>query len=275
MDKREYTAKIRKTFDTVAEGYDSRPLRFMSESAKHMPEHLNLAGDEHILDVATGTGAVAIQLASHVPSGRVTGVDVSCEMLDRARHKAEAQQVPNVTFLEMDMQSLDFPDNHFDASVCGFGLFFVEDMKCQLSHIIEKTRIAGQIAISSFYEDSFHPLLDLFFNRVEQYGVERSSLAWMKIATEEKCAALFEDVGLQDIRVVTRDLGYYLKDGREWWDLIWWGGFRRFVGDLSPSAQEAFRTEHIKEVELLSSEHGIWLNLKVLYTMGNRFSAVE
>jgi ubiquinone/menaquinone biosynthesis C-methylase UbiE len=270
MGKQDRTEMIRTTFDTVAEGYDSRPLRFFSESAKHMPKCLDLMGHEHILDVATGTGAVAMQLARNLPHGLVTGIDFSGGMLAKAKTKAKAQELHNITFLEMDMQSIGFPDSLFDAAVCSFGLFFVEDMDAQLKHIVEKIKTGGQVVISSFYEDSFSPLADMFLTRAEKSGVATSALAWKKIATEAKCVSLYQGAGLVDVRVIRRDLGYYLKNDQEWWDLVWWGGFRRFVSGLSPSALEAFRTEHLREVESLRTTHGTWLNLKVLYTVGTK-----
>ncbi len=268
MDEQERTAMIRRTFDTVSEGYDSRALRFFPESARHLTACLDLLGDEHILDVATGTGTVAIHLAKCLLNGRVTGIDLSNGMLAQARKKAEAQKLQNVIFLEMNMQSIAFPNNHFDAAVCALGIFFVEDMQSQLKHIVEKTKPGGQVAISCFYEDTFFPLADVFFSRLRKFGVEAPPLTWKEIATEDRCAALCELAGIVDVRVIRRDLGYYLRGVREWWDVIWWGGFRRFVSSFSPSVLEAFRAEHLKEIEPLATSDGIWLNMNVLYATG-------
>jgi len=59
----ERKAAIRSTFDSVAKGYDNPSFRFFSISAEQMAACLALKGDEHVLDVATGTGNVALQLA--------------------------------------------------------------------------------------------------------------------------------------------------------------------------------------------------------------------
>lgn len=159
-------------------------------------------------------------------------------------------------------------NNQYGKAVCAFGVFFAEDMAKQLRHIADKVRPAGRIVVSCFYEDSFQPLVEFFSRRLEQYGVERPSLRWKLIASEPKCRALFRDAGLVEIRVEKKDLGYYLKDAAEWWDVVWNAGFRNQVSQLSTEDLERFRDEHLAEVETLRTKEGIWLNVDVLYTSG-------
>lgn len=268
MNEDERKKMIKETFNTVATGYDNHALRYFSESAKIMAASLNLRGDEHVLDVATGTGEVALAVCREVPRGRVTGVDFSEGMLIQALAKAEASNIRNVHFLEGDMQALEFPGNHFDTAVCGFGIFFVENMEQQLKHISSKVKPGGKIAICGFYDDAFLPLVDLFFERIQQYGIERPPLSWKRIGTVEKVTALYQGAGLQDIRVDRKNIGYYLKNADEWWDVIWFAGFRGLVNQLSPSDLERFKKEHLKEVQDLASGEGVWLNVDVLYTVG-------
>ena len=62
-------------------------MRFFLESANRVASCLHLAGDEHILDVATGTGCVALAVAGDVPDGHITGIDISKGMLSQAMKK--------------------------------------------------------------------------------------------------------------------------------------------------------------------------------------------
>ncbi|WP_054693517.1 class I SAM-dependent methyltransferase [Geotalea toluenoxydans] len=116
-----------------------------------------------------------------------------------------------VEFLGMDMQSLQFPDNSFDAAVCAFGIFFVEDMERQLRHIADKVKPGGKTIISCFYEGTFSPCVDLFLDRIELFGVERPPLRWKRIAREEACDALFRAAGFTCVRVERKDLAITLK----------------------------------------------------------------
>ncbi len=270
MNEHERKKMIKETFNTVAAGYDNHALRYFSESAKILAACLNLKGDEHVLDVATGTGEVALAVCREVPRGRVTGVDFSEGMLTQARTKAEAGNVGNVHFTEGDMQVLEFPGDHFDAAVCGFGIFFVENMEQQIKHISDKVMPGGKIAICGFYEGAFLPLVELFFERIQQYGIERPPLSWKRIGTVEKITSLYQSAGLQEICVDRRNIGYYLKNAGEWWDVLWFAGFRGLINLLSPADLERFKKEHLMEVQALASGEGIWLDVDVLYAVGER-----
>jgi len=268
MNEDQRKATLKETFDIVSEGYDGKALRFFPDSAKHLATCLNLSGVERVLDVATGTGHAALSVAAHVPQGQVTGVDFSTGMLDQARRKAALLNVRNVEFLERDMQALGFPAGHFDAAVCAFGIFFVDDMDAQLSHIVDAVRPGGQVAITGFQEDYFHPLVDLMFDRLVDYGIQKQSQDWKRIATEAGCRGLFGQAGLQNIQVEQKNVGYYLDSADEWWDVIWNAGFRRLVNQLSAEDQEQFRREHLQEVDALRTKDGIWLDVGVLFTIG-------
>jgi ubiquinone/menaquinone biosynthesis C-methylase UbiE len=270
MDNQSRKSRMIATFNAVSAGYDNLALRFFTESAKNMARYLDSPDIRHILDVATGTGNLALEIARTFPEAQVTGIDFSPGMLAQARAKAEEEGIANAEFLEMDMHEITLPDGHFDAAVCAFGIFFAEDMAKQLSHIAAKVRPGGKIIISCFYEDSFQPLVEFLSKLLERYGVERPSLRWKLIATESKCRAFFREAGLEEIRVEGKDLGYYLKDAAEWWDVVWNAGFRRQVGQLAPQDLERFREEHLGEIEALRTRDGIRLNVNVLYTTGIR-----
>ena len=270
MDEQQRTAMMKETFNAVSGGYDSTALRFFPESANYLSGCLDLHGDEHILDVATGTGHAALSVASRLPSGRVTGVDFSTGMLEQARAKAAAMNAANVEFIEMDMQALKFPAGHFDAAICAFGIFFVEDMDTQLAHIAAAIKPGGTVAISGFQETFFHPLMDLMYGQLDRYGVQKPPQTWRRIATEAGCRELFEKAGLTDVRVEEKNVGYFLDRAEEWWDVIWNAGFRRLVNQLSSENREAFRREHLQEIDALRTKDGIWLDVGVLYTIGTK-----
>src|SRR5512147_827790 len=113
MDEQQLKTMLIDTFNTVSESYDSRELRFFPESAGNMAAMLPLRGDEHVLDVACGTGNAALAVAPRLPRGRVTGVDFSSGMLEQARRKAGRMQLENIEFLERDMQDPGFGSGTF------------------------------------------------------------------------------------------------------------------------------------------------------------------
>jgi ubiquinone/menaquinone biosynthesis C-methylase UbiE len=270
MDKQHKKAKLKETFNIVSEGYDNRALRFFPDSARLLAKCLGLRGNEHVLDVATGTGHAALAIAGLVPQGRVLGADFSSGMLDRARQKAASLSISNVEFLEMDMQVLEFTKGLFDVAVCAFGIFFVEDMGAQVTGIAAAVKPGGTIAISGFQENTFRPLADLMFDRLDSYGVQKPPQTWQRIDNKEKCIQLFEKAGIRNIRVEQKNVGYFLNSSSEWWDVVWNAGFRGLVNQLPPGDQKRFKREHMKEIEALRTKDGIWLDVGVLYTIGTK-----
>lgn len=268
MTEEQNIAMIKETFDAVSESYDNEALRFFSKSAKHLLGCLDLRGDEWVLDVATGTGNAALAIAGSLTTGRVTGVDFSCGMLDQARRRALLMEIDNVEFEEGDMRILRFPADCFDAAVCAFGIFFVGDMHTQLAQIRSVVRSGGQVAITSFREDYFHPLKDMMLDRLVSYGVAKPPEIWKRVSSEAGCRELFEQANLKNIRIEHKNVGYHLHAVDEWWDIIWDAGFRRLVSQLPAETLEQFKREHLQEVDSLKTAQGLWLNVPVLFTTG-------
>lgn len=270
MEEQQRKKLLKETFDTVAAGYDAGALRFFPLSAGHLAACLGLRGDEHILDIATGTGHAALALAAQVPRGKVTGVDFSTGMLDQARAKAASLNIRNIEFLEQDMQALNFSAASFDAAVCSFGIFFVEDMAGQLAHIANTVKPGGTVAITGFQEQLFHPLSDMLFDRLSRYGVNEPTHTWKRIATEAGCRELFAQAGLREVRVEAKNVGYYLSGADAWWEVVWNAGFRRLISQLTPADRERFRREHLEEIAALATAEGVWLDVGVLFTIGRK-----
>jgi len=268
MDESERKAQIRNIFNTIADGYDRPALRFFPISALHLAQYLQPADSAHILDVATGTGSVALTIANEIPAGHVTGIDLSEGMLANASAKAIDQDIKNVSFELMDMTDIQYPDNHFDGASCGFGIFFLEDMQSCLRHISKKVKLGGKIALCSFFETAFTPLVDLFFQRLVQFGVEPPPVSWKRIGQESAHNELQQAANLSDIRVYTEDIGYFLDNAEGWWDILWNAGYRGLLAQLPAEDLPRFRNEHLEEVQTLATEEGIWLDINVIYSVG-------
>jgi ubiquinone/menaquinone biosynthesis C-methylase UbiE len=261
-------AVIKETFDIVAGNYDSSSLRFFTASSRHLASILKLKSDSTVLDIATGTGNAALSIATLLPKGHVIGIDFSSKMLGQARQKASTLSIKNVTFTQMDMQSLDFAPESFDAALSAFGIFFVDDMNTQLSKIAAVVKPGGTIAICNFCENYFNPLREMMIKRLISYNVQIPPQTWKQIANETGCRELFEKAGIRNINIERRNMGYYLSSEKEWQEVIMNAGFRRMISQLKPADLEHFWQKHLKEVSSLATKDGIWLDVEVLYTTG-------
>lgn len=267
------TAVMRNTFDTISASYDNHELRFFRESAGYLVEGLKprLHGTERVLDVATGTGNVATLLARALPRGQVVGIDISPKMLDQARSKLAELGLTNVELMEMDMQTMAFPDGGFDVVVSAFGIFFAPDIEVQLGRLIAATKPGGRVVLTTFREDYMSPMKEMLMGRlIEDHGMSVPPTTWKLVAAVDACRELCAKAGLSEIEVVEHDCGYHLSSSEEWWQVVWNAGFRRWVAELTPEAREAFKQVHLRDVDRLRTTAGIPLPVPVLYTSGTR-----
>ncbi len=97
-----------------------------------------------ILDVGCGTGNFSVKLANM--GCKVTGIDISNEMLNVARKKS-AEQNLDIEFLNMDLYNLEFEDNTFDAVISMTAFEFVEDVPKALEELFRVVKKDGQILV--------------------------------------------------------------------------------------------------------------------------------
>ncbi|NOX76343.1 MAG: class I SAM-dependent methyltransferase [Gammaproteobacteria bacterium] len=268
---RRHKQLISSVFDQVCGGYDDAALRFFPFTAAHIVSSLHPLAGWKVLDVATGTGALAVALAQAVgPSGRVLGIDLSEGMLDQASKNVKKMALNNVDFLLMDAEQPTCEDNYFNAVTCSFGLFFLPDMAGALRQWRRVTRPGGRVMFSSFTERAFRQPGEQFVQDLEAAGLDMSekTLASARLKDADVCRELMLDAGFSDIQQEVLQVGYYLRDAEQWWSVVWNSAMRGLVASLGPDALAAFRREHLAHVAELSTGDGLWLDVEVRLTSG-------
>jgi ubiquinone/menaquinone biosynthesis C-methylase UbiE len=258
-------------FDTVAPGYDNAALRFFPFCADQIANELNPKPGQKILDVATGTGAVAIALAQAVRSGgRVIGIDLSEGMLARAGENIRKMALDNVDLFQMDAEQLEFKSNYFDASVRSFGLFFMPQMDKALRELVRATKPGCAVLFTSFSESAFQPLRNRMFDDLAAMGIEPGDLkmASQKLTDPKECQRLLDVAGLANTGIQKKQLGYHLQSAEDWWTILWSSGARRLISKLDDDRRAQFRTKHTANIQQLATDKGIWLDVEVLFSSG-------
>lgn len=144
-------------FDAIAARYDwmNRLLSFGIDQRwrKRTALALSLRDGARVLDLATGTADLALQVARERSSCHVVGLDPSVKMLEIGRRKVEASGLSRrIELLQGDAQALPFPDQSFDGVCIAFGIRNVPDRAKALREMARVTRLGGRIAILELSE---------------------------------------------------------------------------------------------------------------------------
>ena len=163
-------------FDRIAGVYD--PLNTAMTAGLHhrwrarAAEEARVGPGSRVLDVATGTGDLAIELARRVtPGGEVVGSDFAEGMLDRARRKAAAASESQLRprFEWADAMALPYPDDSFDAATVGFGARNFSDLERGLAEMVRVVRPGGRVVVLEITTPTRAPLSHfyaLWFDRI-------------------------------------------------------------------------------------------------------------
>ena len=128
--------------------WDSTVMAFLRPMSNEMIQMMNIADDDNILDVATGTGEPGLTIASMLKNGKVTGTDLSDKMLEVANENAVKRGITNFETICCDVSSLPFKNDTYNAISCRLGFNLFPDMKLALQEMIRTLKTGGQIVAS-------------------------------------------------------------------------------------------------------------------------------
>ena len=156
-------------FDNIAEGYDdlnrNMSLGVDSRWRQFVIDYLKIRSvwPVKVLDVATGTGDMALMAAVQLNPDSVIGVDISEEMMRIGREKVEAAGLSNIiTLLKEDCASMSFEDDTFDAVISAFALRNFEDISQCLKEMYRVLAPGGSIAVIDLCKPRRFPMKQLF-----------------------------------------------------------------------------------------------------------------
>ena len=198
---------VRSMFDRIAPVYDAMN-RLMTAGLdqkwrRATVEAVVRPGDK-VLDSCCGTGDLAVAVAA--AGGKVTGVDFSKPMLERARRKA-----PKIDWIEGDALALPFEDGSFDAATVGFGVRNLSDLGAGLRELRRVLRPSGRVAILEitrpqgllapfyrFWFDGVIPVAGKVLPGGSAYTYLPASVRWFP--DPHGLAKLLAEAGFDDIR---------------------------------------------------------------------------
>jgi SAM-dependent methyltransferase len=230
-------ARLKATWET---GDFGQVARYTLPAAEEFMERLRVQPGERVLDVACGTGNLAVFAArAGCPTA---GLDIASNLLAQARARAEREGL-NLELTEGDAEALPYPDASFDLVVSMFGIMFAPRPELVASELLRVTRPGGRIALASWTPTGLiGEMFGVFQRHVPPPPGLPSPMLWGdEAAVRARLGA--GTSGLRLTRRIARMRFPFSPAGTVEFFRQYYGPTQRAFASLAPDAQEAFRAD--------------------------------
>lgn len=231
---------------------------FTQNRALMLCELIPLKLGQTVLDVATGTGFIAIESAKKVGNqGKVIGVDFSPLMLQRCQDKINAAGLTNIELRQTDVDNLDFPENSFDVIFCSSAIVLFTDIIQLLQNWYNWLKPSGFVAFSVYSQESF--FTPVILKVCNQLGYDLPNIHNL-LGTKEKCQKILEHIGYNKIDIKKKEWGKYLDEGeaQDWWQGNWLHPVYHPLLKLNSKEREKLKSSFRLEISKLKTQQGVW-----------------
>lgn len=235
--------------------YDNDLTR--ERALRHL-ELTHLKPGQLVLDVATGTGNIAIAAAQIVGNeGSVIGIDIATDLLAIAQQKIQAAGLTNIQLITIDAEDYQAESDQFDAIFCSYAIVLFSDISAILEKWYQWLKSGGFIAFTSFAENAF--LTPVKVEVCHRYGVTLPNLHF-PLGTPERCEQLLSKIGFHTIKVYSEQRGTYLslEQAKKRWDGRFWLHPDDPLPTLAAETVQQIKAAYDSELEALATEQGIW-----------------
>ncbi|MEM7554193.1 MAG: methyltransferase domain-containing protein [Cyanobacteria bacterium P01_A01_bin.84] len=243
--------------------------------ARLLLESVPIQPGQKILDIATGTGLVAIPAAKKVTEiGSVIGIDMSPGMLAQAKSKITveitAEGLHNIDLIEADVESIDFEPEQFDVIFCCSAITYICDLLGILNKFHYWLKKGGYLAFTTPYKTAWMAEIKVKLCQ-DLFGIDLPHIN-KPLWTPEKCHLLLEQSGFEDVVIEIDPSGKYLYSNKvsHRWDGRDFYPRGNPLKDLSSDDREKLQAEYRKAIAPSETEKGIWLDTTTLYVKARR-----
>lgn len=222
--------------------------RIIQEAADDFTASLGIKPDDKVLDVACGSGNLAIPAAR--TGATVTGVDIAPNSLEQARERAAAEGL-KIKFDEGDAEDLPYPNGAFDVVVTMYGAMFAPRPELVSSELLRVTRPGGRVAMANWTPAGF--IGQMFKVTGKHVPPPPNMPSPVKWGEEETVRERLRD-GISDLKLASKICAFKFPFGPA--DVVeyfrmYYGPAQRAFAALDENGQAAMR----KELEQLWSDN--------------------
>jgi SAM-dependent methyltransferase len=257
----------RQGHDALALSYQEFFTPVTALAADPLLDAVRLRPGIHLLDVATGPGALAAKAASR--GARVVGVDLSPRMLELARRSS-----PAVDFREADVEHLPFADATFDAVICSFGLGHFPRPEAAVADCVRTLNPGGRMAFSWWDDPARQRIQGIFRETIAELAITLPPEVplghnVLRFSDTGEFLRLLRGAGLLEVSVEEHAMTYSVADT----EALWRGGLGSFVmtgaaiRHQDKATQAKIRTAFERRASVYKSANG--LDLPVAFKVGS------
>ena len=247
--------------------------RFMGRWSRQVaPLLVRFAGirdGQAVLDVGSGTGALALAVAQAAPSSRITGVDPSASYVSYAQGRAPTERV---RFVVGDAQALQMPDASFDRVLSLFVMNFIPDRAKALREMIRVTRPDGVIAAAVWDYGDGMQMLRVFWDEAVALdpAVAPRDERNMPLCKPGELAALWREHGLAQVEEQPITIRMSFSSFEDYWEpfLGGQGPAGAYVANLSATRRDALRSRIRQRLVGTGSDRPIALDARAWAVKG-------
>ncbi|BCL39800.1 class I SAM-dependent methyltransferase [Nostoc sp. MS1] len=223
-----------------------------------------------ILDVATGTGNVAIKAAQKVgANGNVIGIDIATELLKIAQQKIQAENLSNIELIEVDAEAYQPQPDKFDCIYCSYAIVLLPNIPKILENWYRFLKPSGFIAFTCSSENSYLALS--IVEACAKHGITLPNLH-EPLGTPERIQHLLTQAKFDQIEIHPRQLGTYLslEKAQSKWNGQFWLHIDNPLRELNPQKISQIKASYDEEIAALETEQGVWYEELIYYVVARK-----
>lgn len=216
--------QIRDAWERIAPDFDRFTTPITLTIGEHVLDRAGLEPGMRFLDVAAGSGALALPAARR--GAEVVATDLAPTMIERLRERARAEGLQQVDARVMDGHALDLEDDSFDLAASLNGVSLFPDLKRGLGEMVRVTRPGGRVMMICF-----GPLPTVEFIAFFMAAMKASVPGFQGLPTDPpplpfqvshpaKLRQELTDAGLRDVHVDTFEERVEFSSGAHFWDVV-------------------------------------------------------
>lgn len=224
----EGTERVKEVWDSQAASWFRQREALLTASRpihEWMVDHLELRPGMRVLEIAAGPGDTGFLAAKRLDGGRLLSTDLSPSMVESARKRGEELGITNADYRVLDAQSMDLPDESFDAVLCRWGFMLMPDPLASLRECKRVLVPGGRLVFAVFTGPDENPFAALPARILMEWGfLPRPSDGWhpgiLALADRSRLLTLIDRAGFASVRIEPVEMTWTFANADDYWTFL-------------------------------------------------------